>query len=279
MGDKNTKPSGEYNRKVAEAFKADTRFDEEMIKVFAAACWRHDWPLEKSAFESATFDSGEETAEKVNTFFQRVEAMKQSQHKHEEDDEDDDEDEKGKKKGPHYVSKSQEPIMFKEVAVKLGLAPTASKAAVIAKITALQEGQFSEGERESLEELRQRATVADFMEAVIPLTVVAGTPTEKAEKLADTLETQGEDAATERLVEWVAFQHSSEQAGVTKSLLSTYSQGDADDKPGPAEAKIREWMAAQVPVVTDFSAGLAHFATTELATFSAYHKEQSVTIA
>lgn len=257
-----TVPTESYIEAVRTAVEGFEEFQADgMPELLATCCWRHDQPLPKSFFESDSIKFDDKSEGALTGFIERLSAFNQ-----------DDKGNDGDTPPPMKVSRPAMPTKFNESMLKeLGLTESASEAQVVQAIQALKAGQFSETERQTLQDLKNERRISNFMEQTTKLDVVPGSAREKAERLLKLEDILGKDASNQQLKDWQAFSESIEAAGVTKTLLSAYSEKD-DSAPGKAEAKIRKY--AEDNKVT-FQKALAHFATSDLATFSEYNKEVS----
>lgn len=132
---------------------------------------------------------------------------------------------------------------------------------------------FSEEDRMALNEWKLTSKILDYTEQVEGLVVIPGTVKDKATKLANLEINMGEEAAKERLAEWKQLNSAIDSAGVTKTLLATYSEGTGDARPdGDATAKVKKY--AEDNKVTEKQA-LAQLSAGDATLFKSYYTENS----
>lgn len=255
-------PTDEFVDSVKLAVEDRSDFSDELAELLATNCWRHDWPFEKSYFESDTvnFDEGDDSI--LDDYIETVNAY-QAQEDGEEIVDD----------YENYENDFQEEdsiTMNDDIPSALGLPATASTQDVVQAIAALRASSFSEEERSALRSLQREQRVSHYTEQVASLDVIPGSSREKAEKLVELESKLGPTEAMSRLNEWSAYQQSAEQAGVTQSLLRAHSESDSVHQNGPAEAKINKY--AEDKGIT-FNTALAQMAVSDASIVSEYRTE------
>tara|TARA_R110000824_G_scaffold11293_2_gene49314 strand:- start:4664 stop:5455 length:792 start_codon:yes stop_codon:yes gene_type:complete len=255
-------PTDEYVETVISAVEDRSDYSEELAELLATNCWRHDWPFEKSYFESDTINFGESDESTLDEY---VETILKYQEYENDDDDDDYEDEEAEEFAEESIG------MDSQISGALGLSATASTYDVVQAIAALRASSFSEEERSALQSLQREQRVSHFMEQVTPLDTIPGTTREKAEKLVEVEAKLGSHDANLRLNEWKAYQQNAEQAGVTQSLLRAHSESGTVEG-GPAEAKIRNFAEDKG---VSFNTALAQMAVSDASIVTEYRSEIS----
>ena len=258
-------PTDEYVEAVMSAVEDKSDFSDELAELLATNCWRHDWPFEKSYFESDTVNFGESDESILDDYIETV--LKYQEYEDDNTDfDDDDYDDDGT---GYYAEES--PDMNGQIPGALGLPATASTQDVVQAIAALRASSFSEEERTALHSLHREQRVSHFMEQVTPLDVIPGSVRDKAEKLVDVENKLSTHEANLRLNEWKAYQQSAEQAGVTQSLLRAHSEGSTIEN-GPAEGKIKKFAEDKG---INFNTALAQMAVSDASIVTEYRSEIS----
>lgn len=295
-----TEPTQEYIDKVKEAVKDLNDFKEEDVsKLLAFSCWRHNEPFKKEYFESDTIQFSDDDKETLDQYITKLEEYIESQdkpdpkfaehpthyhgsssHSHEGGDTSHThEDKPGTYSQTKPSSDSSEEEMFAEqVRESLGLEKDATSEQVIGAIAAIKSSSFTEEQKSSFKDMQHNYQVNQYMEETSTLTAVPGTPKELAEKLTILSEKTSPEIATERLEDWKSMQKMADDAGVTSTLLqSKYSESGEDSTVGEAETVLRKYVEDKE---VTFSVALAqHAAGSEdmKKVFHAYYAEQNPT--
>ncbi len=297
-----TEPTAEYITKVQEAVKDLDEFKEEDVsKLLAFSCWRHNEPFSKEYFESETIQFSDDDKETLDGFIDKLDAFIESQdqnsnsnfaehpthyhgsssHTHEGGDKSHThEDKPGTYSQTKPSSDNSEEEMFAEqVRESLGLEKGATSEQVIGAIAAIKSSSFSEEQKSSFEEMQRSYRVAHYMEETVNLKAMPGTPKEQAEKLAELEAKTSTEIADERLAEWKSYQEMADTAGVTSTLLQSrkHAETDGDNTIGPAEIELKKYATDEK---VTFPVALAkHAAGTEpmKKIFHTYYAEQNPT--
>ena len=257
-------PTDEYVDAVKDAVEDRADFSDDVAELLATNCWRHDWPFEKSYFDSEVLNFGEDDSATLDSYIETISAYQEAQEFEEEDDDDDYDD-------MDEMDFSEGGIMLDSaIPSALGLPVTASTPDVVRAIEALRASSFSEEERETLASLQREQRISYYTEQVASLDVIPGTSREKAEKLTDLEFAVTPYEAESRLNEWKAYAANAEQAGVTQSLLRAHSEGGTVNDSGPVQGKISEYAE---DMGVDFNTALSQMAITDASIVSDYRQE------
>ena len=251
-------PTDEYVDAVKDAVKDRADFSDDVAELLATNCWRHDWPFEKSYFESDTINFGEDDTATLDSYIDTINKYQEAQ----EFEEDDDLDEMDFSEGDVMLDSA--------IPDALGLPVTASTPDVVRAIEALRASSFSEEERETLASLQREQRISYYTEQVASLDVIPGTPREKAEKLTNLEFAVTPYEAESRLNEWKAYAANAEQAGVTQSLLRAHSESGTIDEAGPVQGKINKYAEDKG---VDFNTALSQMAISDASIVSDYRQE------
>lgn len=287
-------PTTQYIERVQSAVLDDGDKDNsdavEAATILAYSCWRHDWPLNKDAFESDVIEFSEDDMTNLNEFTDRLQTFAEGDSNGgggngngggSSDEEKEFTIEMG---GKTYKvkAKSREAAMAKVkakyAAMKNGNGGSGGSSQMSEHIVLDEDGNeipdpstFSEDDRKALDSWKKSQVILKYTDEVEGLAGIPGTVKEKATKLADLEIKLGEDHAKERLAEWKQFNTAADQAGVTKTLLATYSEGtDTSTPAGEATKRVNEY-AAEKKITTQQA--LAELASSDANLFKAFYSE------
>ena len=261
--------SREFIDKVEDAVKGDDRFSEDGIaELFAHSVALYSEPFGPSAFDSDKVEFSDEQSSAIDGYMEKLEEYQEFlseqgdaiPEQYEYDDEDSDEDDE----------------FENELLNELGLDDDATQGDVLARVQELNhsEGaeQFTEEDREILDNLKSHKLALEYQERLSNVEVIGMSKDEAAMQLADAHERFGEAAATQQLELMSRFSQVADTAQVTKNLLSTFAESNEDDDAGEARRKIENFADGEE---IDFESAVVRFAQGTPAQKSVYRSYRS----